>query len=95
MKYTLLIFSLISFRLFAKPFYYNTSGEQLDVNFEECINAQKDGFKILSIDEMPTYLNFYYHDDFLYKFQSHPRLIGEGTTATINLLFMCNKYKIK
>ena len=95
MKYAPLILSLISLQLFAQPFVYNKE-KHLDVDFEECIDAQKDGFKILSISEAPTYLNFYYYDDFLYKFQSFPR-IGKALKAndTIELNFICSKYKVK
>ena len=94
MKYTLFIFSLISSQLFAGAFSY-TTGKHLDVDFEECIDAQKDGFKILSIDKAPTYLNFYYYDDFLYKFQSFPEIASTwNPNDSIKLKFYCAKYKI-
>ena len=94
MKYTPLILSLISLQLFAQPFVYNKE-KHLDVDFEECIDAQKDGFKILSIDKAPTYLNFYYYDDFLYKFQSFPEIASTwNPNDSIKLKFYCAKYKI-
>ena len=95
MKYISIFFLLVSFQLFAQPFSYATN-KPLDVDFEECIDAQKDGFKILSIDESPTHLNFYYHDDYMYKFQSFPRLnYVFKKNDTIELTFICSKYKVE
>ena len=90
MRYLLIFVSLMTSISNAEMFYSKTA---LSVDFEECIEAQKDGVKLFASDTKPL-VSFHAVENYVYKFQQIPRHSKVSGEDSLDFDYYCVKYRM-
>ena len=91
MRYLLIFVGLITSFSNAEMFYSKTA---LSVDFEECIEARKDGVQLFNLAESRYHLSFHAVENYVYKFQQFPRLTKVNGDDSLDFDYYCVKYRM-
>ena len=90
MRYLLIFVSLMTSVSNAEMFYSKTA---LSVDFEECIEARKEGVKLFDSDMKPL-VSFHAVENYVYKFQQFPRRTQVNEADSLDFDYYCVKYRM-